>query len=102
MISWLDNMYDSTCVFLLAETLKHKIITLWLIILNKIVLVSLALVLSFYHEWVSTFAYFTLEGLPEECIEVALQLGLLASLQPCRQALVMNLSDGACAFARTK
>ena len=95
-------MYDSTCVFLLAETLKHKIITLRLIILNKIVLVSLALVLSFYHEWVSTFAYFTLEGLPEKCTKVCWIFLLSFDVEPFLQTEKVDVTYRSGTFTGTK
>ena len=95
-------MNNSTCVLLLAETFKNKIITLWFIILNKIVLVSLALVLSFYHEWVGTFAYFTLECLPEKCTKVCWIFLLSFDVEPFLQTEKVDVTHRSCTFTGTK
>ena len=97
---------DSRVILLLGETFEDHVVALRLIILDQVVCFHEAAIcgttLGLHLQWVRRLADLALERFPEERLEVVLDFGLLARLQPARQAAVVNLTDRSSALARAE
>lgn len=86
LCAWPDNINDPTVVLLLAQTLKHEVITDWLLILNEVVSAAACL----EHQRVGILADLALERLPEERREIWARFCLTLDFEPAAQALQVN------------
>lgn len=84
--AWPDNINNPTVVLLLAQTLKHEVITNWFLILNEVV--SSAACLE--HQRVGILADLALKRLPKESREIRTRLCLTLNFEPAAQALQVN------------
>lgn len=73
-----DNVDDTRGVFLLVQTLEHHIITGLFLVFDE----SVLYIFVSNHEWVGSFANFTLKCLPEVTAEVGGFFTLAFDLEP--------------------
>ncbi len=78
-----DNINNPAVIFLLTQTFQHQVVANWFLILYKIVSTSARL----EHQRIGVLAYFALERLPEECLEIWACFCLSLYLEPAAQTL---------------
>jgi len=84
--TWSDDVNDPAVVFLLAQALKHKVISNGFLVLNEVVSAAAGL----EHQWISIFADLTFEGLPEESREVLTSFGLTLNFEPAAETFQVD------------
>lgn len=84
--AWPYNIDNPTVVLLLAQTLKHEVVTDWLLILNEVVSAATCL----EHQRVGVLADLALERLPKKRREIRARFCLTLDFEPAAQALQVN------------